>query len=74
MVSAPTISRWIMIALNLSGVDTKIFTVHSAKLASSSKVNAVGNFETWVLVKRRGSRFSEICLGYTEGFKDTLKA
>ena len=74
MVSTPTISRWIMIVLNLSGVDTKTFTGHSTRLASSSKVNAVGNFEAWVLVKRRGSRFSEICLGYTKGFKDTLKA
>ena len=60
MVSAPTISRWIMIALNLSGVDTETFTGHSARLASSSKVNAVGNFEAWILVKRRGSQFSEI--------------
>ena len=45
MVSTPTISRWIMIVLNLSGVDTKTFTGHSTRLASSSKVNAVGNFE-----------------------------
>ena len=49
-----------MIALNLSGVDTETFTGHSARLASSSKVNAVGNFEAWILVKRRGSQFSEI--------------
>ena len=36
-VSTPTISRWIMIVLNLSGIDTKIFTGHSTRRASSSK-------------------------------------
>ena len=36
-VSTPKISRWIMIALYLSGINTKIFTGHSTRTTSSSK-------------------------------------
>ena len=41
-VSTPTISRWIMIVLNLSGINTKTFTGHSTKTASSSKAKEAG--------------------------------
>ena len=56
LVSAPTISRWIMIVLNPSGTDTKTFTGHSTRTAPSSKAKRAGfptrgNFKTRVLVK-----------------------
>ena len=36
-VSNPTISRWIMIVLNLSGIDAKTFTGHSTRTAFQFK-------------------------------------
>ena len=36
-VSTPAISRWIMMVLNLFGIDTKTFGGHSTRTASSSK-------------------------------------
>ena len=40
----PIILRCIMTALNLSGIDTKIFTGHSTRTASSSKAKGTGVF------------------------------
>ena len=54
-VSTPTISRQIMIVLNISGIDTKTFTGHSTMAALNSKAKDEGvltvGFKTWVLVK-----------------------
>ena len=44
-VSTPTISRWILIVLNLSGTDTETFIGHSTRTASSSKA------KLWVFLK-----------------------
>ena len=35
-------SRWIMIVLNLSGIDTKTFIGHSTRIVSSLKVKEAG--------------------------------
>ena len=40
----PIILRCIMTALNLSGIDTKIFTGHSTRTAWSSKAKGTGVF------------------------------
>ena len=42
LVSTPTISRWVMMVLSLSGIDTKTFAGHSTRTVSSSKAKAAG--------------------------------
>ena len=41
-VTKQTLSRWLKELLNLAGIDTLCFTGHSTRMASSSKVNAMG--------------------------------
>ena len=51
-LSASTVSRWIITVLNFSGIDTRKFTSHSSRSASSSKANASGA-STEEFIKRR---------------------
>jgi len=41
-VCSQAVSRWLVTVLNLSGIDTKTFHVHSFRHASTSKVAASG--------------------------------
>jgi len=41
-VSTQTVSRWLKEILKLSGIDTKVFTAHSCRPASTSKAFAKG--------------------------------
>ncbi|KAI8441190.1 hypothetical protein MSG28_009421 [Choristoneura fumiferana] len=46
-ITSQTISRWIKLTLNKSGIDTSIFTAHSTRHASTSAANRLGvNIDT----------------------------
>ena len=40
--SKSTLSRWIKVTLGLAGIDTKIFSAHSTRAASTSAMKACG--------------------------------
>ena len=41
-ISTSTVSRWVMSMLSAAGIDTKTFTAHSTRSASSSKAKVQG--------------------------------
>ena len=53
-VSRDTIRRWVKAALELSGVDTSIFTPHSTRVASNSK--AATNIPLKTILRTAGWR------------------
>ena len=57
-VSASTVSRWITTVLNLSSIDTRTFTSHSTRSASSSKAKASGVSAAEIMKRGYWSRSS----------------